>query len=131
VFKALMGMMKKSPFTNADDKMGLVLTILADIQLLIGLVLYFMGALGLKNIQNMGMSNVMKNGMARFFAVEHITMMLIAIVLLHIGRAKSKRAAADASKHATSFWFYLIALLLILSSIPWPFRAGFESMRWF
>jgi hypothetical protein len=72
----------------------------------------------------------MKNSYARFFAVEHISMMLIAIILIHIGRSKTKKAISDISKHKTSFWFYFIALILILASIPWPFRKGFEALGW-
>ena len=95
-----------------------------------GLVLYLAGPMGYKNIQLFGMGEVMKNPVARFFAVEHITMMLIAIVLIHIGRARSKKALTDLAKHKAAFWFYLIALLLILAGIPWPFRHGFETFPW-
>lgn len=131
VFTAYNGMMKKQAFTSAQDKAGLLLTILADVQLLLGLLLYFIGGLGLKNIRQVGMGEVMKNSYFRFFAMEHLLMMLLAIVLLHIGRAKSKKAASDAAKHKNAFWFYVIALVLILSSIPWPFRPGFEMRGWF
>lgn len=131
VFVSYNGMMKKQPFTPTQDKAGLWLTILADVQLLLGFLLYFLGGLGLKNIRQMGMGEVMKNSYFRFFAMEHLLMMLVAIVLLHIGRAKSKKAAGDAAKHKNAFWFYVIALVLILSSIPWPFRPGFEMRGWF
>jgi len=130
IFNAFMGMQKKKAFSATDNKMGLFLTIVADSQLVLGLLLYFVGTMGMQNIQRLGMAEVMKNAYARFFAVEHIFMMLIAIVLIHIGRAKSKKAATDLSKHKNSFWFYFIALILILASIPWPFRQGFESLGW-
>ncbi len=130
ICKAFIGMQRKSVFANSDTQSGLFLMIVADIQLLLGLIQYFFGAWGIKNIQNLGMKEVMKNDYSRFFAVEHISMMIIAIVLIHIGRAKSKRAATDLSKHKISFWFYLIALLIILVSIPWPFKKGFEALGW-
>jgi len=130
IYRAFTGGQTQRAFDNTDQKTGLLLTITADLQLLLGLILYFMGALGLKNIQNQGMAAVMKDSYARFFAVEHISMMLIAIVLLHIGRAKSKKAASDEGKHKLSFRFYLIALILILVSIPWPFRAAFAHLGW-
>jgi hypothetical protein len=130
IIKAFMGMQSKAAFTRSDDKNSLMLTVLADVQLLLGLVLYFVGPMGMKNIQNMGMAEVMKNGYARFFAMEHIVMMLAAIVLIHIGRAKAKKAVTDLSKHKISFWFYFIALILILAAIPWPFRQGFEGLGW-
>ena len=65
----------------------------------------------------------------RFFAVEHISMMLIAAVLITIGYSKGKRQAAPA-KYKTLFWFNLIGLVLVLASIPWPFRAGLGG-GWF
>jgi len=131
IIKALMGMQKKSAFTNADNKISLVLISFMDIQLITGLVLYVFGPMGLKNIQNMGMGEVMKNSYTRFFAMEHLIRMLIAIVVFHIGRSKSKKATDDASKHKKEFIFYLIGLLIILASIPWPFKAGFEGIGWF
>jgi hypothetical protein len=131
IIKALMGMQKKSAFTNADNKISLVLISFMDIQLITGLVLYVFGPMGLKNIQNMGMGEVMKNSYTRFFAMEHLIGMLIAIVVFHIGRSKSKKATDDASKHKKEFIFYLIGLLIILASIPWPFKAGFEGIGWF
>jgi uncharacterized membrane protein len=130
IVKAFMGMQKKSTFTNSDNKIGLMLISFMDIQLIIGLVLYVFGPLGFKNIQNMG-GEVMKNPYTRFFAMEHLVGMLIAIVVFHIGRSKSKKAIDDASKHKKAFIFYLIGLLIILASIPWPFKAGFEGIGWF
>ncbi len=50
--------------------------------------------------------------------------MLIAIVLITIGRSAAKKNIPDAAKFKRSFWFYLIALLIILATVPWPFRAG-------
>ena len=130
IVKAFMGMQKKSAFTNSDNKIGLMLISFMDIQLIIGLVLYVFGPLGFKNIQNMG-REVMKNPYTRFFAMEHLVGMLIAIVVFHVGRSKSKKAIDDASKHKKAFIFYLIGLLIILASIPWPFKAGFEGIGWF
>ena len=131
IVKAFMGMQKKSSFTNSDNKIGLMLISFMDIQLIIGLVLYVFGPWGFKNIQNMGMGEVRKNPYIRFFAMEHLVGMLIAIVVFHIGRSKSKKAIDDASKHKKAFIFYLIGLLIILASIPWPFKAGFEGIGWF
>ena len=111
--------------------LGLFFTSAMDVQLLLGIVLYFGGSRGLEAIKSIGMKEVMGNSFHRFFAVEHITMMLIAIVLVHIGKAKSKKAATEVAKHKSAFWFYLIALLIMLAAIPWPFKNGFESVSWF
>ncbi|HMN32791.1 MAG TPA: hypothetical protein PKA54_05410 [Chitinophagaceae bacterium] len=131
IFRAYQGMKSKSVFTSDDNKAGLFYTAAMDLQLLLGLVLYFAGSRGLEAIKSIGMKEVMGNSFHRFFAVEHISMMIIAVVLVHIGKAKSKKAASDVAKHKAAFWFYLIALILILAAIPWPFKNGFESIGWF
>jgi hypothetical protein len=130
LFRAISGLRSGKPFGEDDRKAGLLTTIVCDLQLLMGLALYFLGPMGLKNIQNNGMSTVMQNPLARFFAVEHLSMMLLAIILIHIGSARSKRGATDAAKHKAALIFYGIGLLLILASIPWPFQAKFSHLGW-
>lgn len=130
IAKAFTGMQGQQPYGKSDRMAGMLFTSVVDVQLLLGLLLYFTSGLGIKNIQANGMGYVMKDGFARFFAVEHITMMLLAVIIIHIGSAKSKKAPNDHAKHKLSFWYYLIGLLIILASIPWPFRKGFEAMGW-
>ena len=125
------GMRASAPFTKAHQQGSLWLMIAADLQLMLGLILYFVSPLGLKNIQNQGMGVVMKDSLARFFAIEHITMMILAIIFIHIGRALSKKAEQDTAKHRALFRFTLLALVLILIAIPWPFRDMFSYMSWF
>ena len=111
------------------QKLSLFLLISAHITLLIGLYQWiFSKTVGLKVlIENMGgMGNVMKNSFSRFWAVEHFTGMLIAIVLITIARGKAKKDNFDAAK-----WLCLIALLLILASVPWPFREVGAGRTWF
>ncbi|MBL7735602.1 MAG: hypothetical protein JNL51_09085 [Chitinophagaceae bacterium] len=122
IVKSLSGMTGKKPFTKGDKKIGLFLMISAHIQLLIGLYEWFFGAWGLKLIQKTGMGEAMKEPAYRFWAVEHITGMLIAIILITIGRGASKKNISDQAKHTKTFWFFLIAFILILSVVPWPFR---------
>jgi hypothetical protein len=112
------------PFTPGEKKIGLFLMVSAHITLLIGLYQWIAGPWGLKLIQNMGMGAIMKDPVARFYGVEHITGMVIGIVLITIGRGVSKKNIPDRVKHKKTFWFYLIALIVILASVPWPFRAG-------
>jgi hypothetical protein len=122
--KAFMGMTSKKPFANGDKRTALFLMISCDVQLLLGLLLYFTGAWGIKNIQNMGMSAVMKEAGSRFFAVEHTIGMVAALVFVHIGYAAVKKNIADNSKFKRLFWFTFIALLLMVLHIPWSFRAA-------
>ncbi len=106
-------------------KTSLWLLISAHITLLIGLYQYFTGAFGYKLIQANGFGGVMKDSALRFWAVEHISTMLIAIIIITIARGKSKSGAYSAAS-----WLYLIALLLILAGVPWPFREGI-ARPWF
>ena len=122
IFRSLGGMIGNKPFTAGDKKTGLFLMISAHIMLLIGLYQWIAGPWGLQNIQASGMKAVMHDNVQRFWAVEHITGMLIAIILITIGRGSAKKNMNDKAKHRRSFWFYLIAFVIILASVPWPFR---------
>lgn len=72
-------------------------------------------------------AGVMKDPLLRFYTVEHITMMVIAIALVSVGYSRAKKAASDAGKGKTIFIFYLIGLIVILAAIPWPFRSGLNG----
>ena len=101
-----------------DSSTGRWFTILLDVQMLIGLLLYFVlspfttAALG-------DFGGAMKNPQLRFFAVEHAFGMVIALALAHIGTAKIKKAAAE-RRPKLAMIFYGLALVAILVSIPWP-----------
>ena len=119
------------PYIRTDNRLGLLLTIAADLMLLIGIYLWFAGPWGYKLIQNNGFSAVMKDPAQRFFAVEHMAGMLIAIILIHIGKAQGRKSISDKAKHRRTMIFYLVALLIILASIPWPFRETFAGRGWY
>jgi uncharacterized membrane protein len=94
-------------------------------QLLIGLVQYFF-----TSSKTNFSSGWMKVELYRFYGMEHLVGMLIAIVLITVGYSKSKKAATDAEKFKKIKVFYLIGLILILASIPWPFRTALGG-SWF
>lgn len=100
-----------------SGKMPLLAFIFTHIQLLLGLALYATSP----KVQFA--SGVMKDSLLRFFTVEHLSLMLIAIILITLGYTKAKKQAPEAQGHKTIFTYYLIALILILVSIPWPFRS--------
>lgn len=93
-------------------------------QLLIGLALYFTSA----KVQFT--EGWMKVAMYRFYGMEHLTGMLIAIVLVTIGHSKSKKATESAAKFKAIKLWYVLALILILAFIPWPFRTALGA-GWF
>ncbi|HSO88877.1 MAG TPA: hypothetical protein VLQ91_20155 [Draconibacterium sp.] len=118
VLFALIGWLKKLDWTKKDNVTGLLLTIFMDIQFLIGIVLYaFVSPITKAAFNDFGAA--MKNADLRFYAVEHILLMVIALVLVHIGRAKTRKAVAPWKKHRAAAIFYGIALILILAAIPW------------
>lgn len=124
IVKSYGGMVSRRPFSTADRKLGLFLMISAHSTLLLGLVLWLFGALGLETARDQGMGAVMKNAVLRYWVVEHFFGMLVAIVLITIGKGAAKKNIPDGSKFRRSFWLFLLALVIILVTIPWPFRAG-------
>ncbi|HPG11531.1 MAG TPA: hypothetical protein PLU37_08380 [Chitinophagaceae bacterium] len=121
---------RRKPFTPGHRKAGMFAMICADIMLLIGLYQWFAGPLGLKSIQSNGVSVVMKDPVLRFYAFEHTIGMLIAIALIHIGYSYAKKIIDDTVKHRRAIVFYGLALLIILISIPWPFRMVGAGRHW-
>lgn len=115
---AFQGWFAKKDWTKKDNLAGLLLTIFIDIQLVIGLILYFFVSPFTKSaFADFGAA--MKNSVLRFYAVEHILIMIIALVLVHIGRVKSKKAKLSVNRHKAAAIWYGIAFILILVGIPW------------
>ena len=101
-------------------KTSKILLISSHSTLVLGLYQYIFGPVGLKMIQTAGMGVAMKDATTRFWAVEHISSMLLAIVLITIGHISYKKTQ-NGSKTTI---FYVIALLLIVLAMPWPFKEG-------
>jgi hypothetical protein len=114
----------RRPFIRSDARTGTILVILADVMFLVGLSLWFFNPkdVGHVSLKYHSFSEIMKNTQLRFYFLEHPIMMLLAIILLHIGKAQGRKAISDRAKHTRTVVFYFLALLLILISIPWPFR---------
>ena len=109
----------KSEWTDKDRKTGLIFTSTLNLQLLLGLVLYFTSPFMATIRADFGAA--MKDGTLRFFAVEHVTFMLLAVIIAQVGYSISKRAATDRGKFRRAAGAYTIAFILILAGIPWPF----------
>ncbi|MBM4342380.1 MAG: hypothetical protein FJ100_03265 [Deltaproteobacteria bacterium] len=101
---------------------ALVGLIAMDLQLLVGGALWLRSPLVQAARADMGAA--MKEPVLRFFAVEHAAMMLLAVVAVHIGYARAKRAADGAQAHKAVAIGYGLAVILLLAGIPWPMRAG-------
>ena len=129
VLTALSGVISKRAYRSSDNKSSLFFMISCDIQLLLGLFLYFNGMWF--TMLKTNAKEVMKNPAERFFAVEHATMMIVAWLLVHVGRSMVKRADTDAQKHKRTLIYFGIALILILAMIPWPFRPAGIARQFF
>lgn len=118
VVNAIIGYTSKKEFKEKDLRLGLFTLIVSHIQLLIGLGWYFMSPI-YKAMKVTGMGPIMKNPESRLLAVEHPITMILAIALITVGWSKHKKQADDTSKFKTFVIFYGVALLLILTRIPW------------
>ncbi|MFT4777733.1 MAG: hypothetical protein ACJAU0_000047 [Flavobacteriales bacterium] len=117
IAKAFGGRKKEISF-DGTKKIALFAMISLHVQLLIGLALYFMrGWAG-----QWGTEGMMADKILRFFTMEHMLLMVIGIAIATIGYSGAKRMSDSMKQHKRVFITYLIALILILASIPWPFR---------
>ncbi len=118
VVNAISGLFSNRIFNlEKDFRLSLFALILTHIQLLVGLILYFVSANGLQAIQTVGMGGL--NSAARLLAVEHPFINIVAVVLITIGWSKHKKVMEGKKKFKTISIFYGLGLLLILSRIPW------------
>ena len=113
-----------------DGAAGRWFTILLDVQILLGLLLYFALSPFTRNaLADFGAA--MGSPQLRFWAVEHVFGMVIGTALAHIGRARVRKAAPERRPRVAAI-FYGLAMLAILASIPWPgMPAGRPLFRWF
>jgi heme/copper-type cytochrome/quinol oxidase subunit 4 len=120
VGSSFLGWFGKRPWTAVENRLGLLFTVSFDFQVLLGAILYFfLSPLTTAALRNFGAA--MKNDLLRFFSVEHLAIMLVAVVIAHIGRFLSLKASSDQGRFKRAAIFYTLAILLVLVSIPWPF----------
>lgn len=114
----------KGEYVKKDKMINLFAMISLHTQLLIGILLTFVSG------KVSFAEGWMKDGMRRFYGMEHWLMMVIAIVLVTIGRKKAEKALAPIVKHKKIIVWYTIALIIIIAAIPWPFRTALGG-SWF
>ena len=116
-------------YEKKDKMINLFAMIMLHIQLLIGLVLYFI-SLKVQFVEGW-MSSDVAGGMYRFYGLEHILGMVIAIAVVTMGRSKAeKKLKGTRDKHRKILISYTIGLVIILAMIPWPFREALRA-AWF
>lgn len=107
--------MKSNKYEKKDRLINLFTMVSLHIQLVLGLILYFVSP----KVQFV--EGMMGNANLRFFGVEHIGMMLLAIILITMGRKRAEKYPDPARRHKLIFRYYGLGLILIFIAIPWPF----------
>jgi hypothetical protein len=118
VVNAVIGLTSKKEFKDKDLRISLFTLIIAHLQLIIGFIAYFVSAQFAYVLDN-GMGAAMKQPEIRLFVIEHPLMMILAIVLITMGFSKHKKQTTDKGKFKTVALYYGIALVFVLSRIPW------------
>lgn len=122
IIQSFIGWIKHRQLREGDAKLWLFTMISAHTTLLVGLVLLLFGRYGILSVGLPEGVELMKDKFYRFFWVEHPTGMLIATILITIGRGVVKKQITDPLKYKRAFWFFLLALVFILATVPWPGR---------
>jgi hypothetical protein len=104
------------PFLLKDMRLSAMALVFTHIQVLLGLILYFMSPKVVFSVKSMS------DEVLRFFLVEHIFLMLLAVILITVGYTRAKKAIDEGKKFRNILVFYLLGLILILIGIPWPFQ---------
>ena len=114
----------KTSYEKRDKMINLFAMISLHIQLLLGLILYYTSG-------NVSFdSGWMKNAVTRFYGMEHLLGMLLAIIVVTVGRKMAEKQESPEQKNKKILVWYTIGLVLILASIPWPFREALNG-SWF
>jgi hypothetical protein len=120
IIRAATGISFKRGWMQMDNRAGLWFTSLLDLQVLVGAILYFFlsptTAIVLRNF-----GAAMGDPATRFFGIEHILGMLVAVVVAHVGRSLVRKAPAPMQKHRRAAISIGLTLLIVLAAIPWPF----------
>ena len=110
---------RDSQSVRTADRWGLMFMIMLDLQLLLGLLLY----VALSPITSAIFANfgaAMRDPAARFWAVEHVSLMLFAVVIAHVGRVLARKAATPSAKRTRLLVCFTLATIALLAGTPWP-----------
>ena len=118
IFNAITGKINGKDFESRDLRLSLFGLIFSHLQLLIGLILYFVSP-WFDQWSNLGMGGVMKDAQTRLFLVEHPFTNILAIALITIGWSIQKQQSDPSKKFLRIALFYGLGLLLLVSRIPW------------
>lgn len=116
IIYALIGSLSGREFTEKDRKIAMIAFIFSHVQLLVGLILYFVSPVGFSLLTAGG---AMSDSAARLTALEHPLINILAIVIISVGYIRAKKISLSRGKFRSIYMMYAIGLVLILSRIPW------------
>ncbi len=125
IITSVQGLVTQTRWSKNHSRAGLIFTSSLHAQLVIGLLLYVVSPY----IQGLmgNMSAAMRDTQARFFVVEHLTLMILAIIAAQLGYSLAKRAKSDRAKFIRATVGYVLAAVIILYAIPWEWRPLFRG----
>ena len=105
------------------ERWGLIAMTTLDLQMLLGLLLYLALSPNTAAIMN-NFAGAMKDPTARFWAVEHVASMFLAVIIAHVGRVLARKATSPEAKRKRTLICFAIAALFMIIGMPWPGRPG-------
>lgn len=125
IIRSYIGWFGDKSYLRSDNRMSVILVSMFHIQLILGLLLYFVFSPIVRSaFQDFGMA--MKDSQLRYWAVEHIFIMIFSVVIAQVGRIRIKKAHSAINKHRNAAIYFTLAFILIISRIPWD-----QSVRLF
>ena len=122
IANALSGWLKDKPYTATSNKLSLFFMVSMHVQLLLGVVLYFISPTVTGSLQDMGLA--MKDSYLRYWTVEHLFVGILAIVFVTLGRVLAKKKATDLAKHKTTAIYYILTLVFVAVNVLLPLWKG-------
>jgi hypothetical protein len=127
--RAYLGWIQSRQWVVRDRQVGIYFTSALDVQILLGLILFFISP-WTRALLTGNFTAMLSDPAMRFFSIEHVPFMILAVVLAHIGSARARRASDAADKFRFSAIFFSLSVLVIILMIPWwrPFFPGFGGL---
>lgn len=124
---ALVGWLSARPFTPLGRRSAAILTGALDLQVLVGLSLYFLASPITRNALS-APGAAMGEPQVRYWLVEHPVLALAAAALAHVGSVRARRAVADVDRWRRALLFFSLAAVAVAATVPWPFRTVHRAL---
>ena len=114
VIRSVRGIAFGKPYITLDKYLSYGFIITLYLQLIFGLILF---ANPDSAGNDAGMEGAMKLASRRFWPIEHIVLMLFALLIANLGLIFSSQSSVDKEKHKKVLIYYMIALIMIAVSL--------------